>query len=406
MQLESALRRQLKRAGISSLDEAPSPQNWATFVKQVNSHYQHMQDDRDMLTRSLDLSTAEMERLQEQISGEREQLRNVIASVADAIIEFNSATQHTLVSGSNWSEGTSMMTAARRRFNLALIEAIGSIENGEAKSKEVLESVRRNFFLFSEQITRLITKMSSHLSLQSELETAGEMQQRAVPAREIIATSGMEVAAYFKPASECGGDWWGHYNLTESKTLVLVADATGHGIPSAMLTMAAKATCDVAVLTYGASLTLHHLVGMLNAVIHSIAERTFMMSSCALIIDRRERKIQFVNAGHPFPYILRNGQVLAMSGNGTPIGAVSHLQLQPKSVAYMPGDILLMYTDGITESEDSLGNEFTEKGLRRALRECSGKSAADARDAIIDSVKSFATGPQSDDRTLVVLKLD
>ena len=132
--------------------------------------------------------------------------------------------------------------------------------------------------------------------MEQELEVARTIQETLVPPNEPVAQGHFKFAGYFQPASQCGGDWWTWHQLVGDKILIVIGDVTGHGVPSAMITAAAKAACDVARSVYQDDVAVAKLLEIMNYASFESAKRKFVMTCfaaiLALTICRRGRRSQ------------------------------------------------------------------------------------------------------------------
>src|SRR5205085_8451616 len=109
--------------------------------------------------------------------------------------------------------------------------------------------------------------------LEKELELARTIQETLVPTADLIERGPIKVAGHFQPATQCGGDWWAVHDLPGDKVLIIIGDVTGHGVPAAMITAAAKAACDVGRALEGPRLTPGRLLELMNGAIFESARR-------------------------------------------------------------------------------------------------------------------------------------
>src|SRR5262249_34343362 len=160
----------------------------------------------------------------------------------------------------------------------------------------------------------LLQQTAEQARLEQELEVARAIQETLVPGTELIARGGLAFAGYYQPADKTGGDWWTWAALDGDKTLVGIGGGTGDGRPSAMITAAAKAACDVARHVHGDDVTVTRLLEIMNYAIIESAQRRLVMTCFASIVDTRAGTVTFANAGHNFPYVVRGsgGEIATM----------------------------------------------------------------------------------------------
>ncbi len=268
-----------------------------------------------------------------------------------------------------------------------------------------------NFNYMADRLAILMRETAEKATLEKELEVARTIQETLVPPPDLVERSGVRLAGYFQPASQCGGDWWTVHDLPDGRLLVVIGDVTGHGVPSAMITAAAKAACDVVRTTEGNKLTVTRLLEVMNRAIYESAKRKFVMTCFASILDTKAHTITYANAGHNFPYIVRPGageanefQVLMSRGNR--LGDLEESTYAEKSQALQPGDVLVWYTDGIVECENERGEEFGEKRFRAAIKRGLEQDPAAMRQTVVDTANQFFAGrARKDDITMVFAKV-
>jgi serine phosphatase RsbU (regulator of sigma subunit) len=404
-EIDPLLVRQLKRLGIVDLDEPPNRETWQKALSRISDHYRHAAEDRSLLTRSLELSTAEMSQLHQQLAAERDRLKGVVTAIGDALNVF-----HDVVSSrpepTSTHELTGIVTVAKRQFAAKLGEILAASAGmtpvgGDAS--EVINDIRVNFLHLADRLVQLLYDTAEKASLKKQLEVARAVQQMLVPSEDVIDRSFLRLAAHFQPAAECGGDWWAVYDMPGDRVLTVIGDVTGHGISSAIITGAAKAACDLARTFSAERLTVGQLLKIMNCSIYEAAKQKYMMTCTASIFDPGTRTMTIANAGHPFPYIARRGVVRQIAAQGSPLGAASAAEYQAQTVQLQAGDTLLWFTDGITECENDAREPFTDKRLRALFQEVASARPEQARDAIMRAISDYrGARALDDDVTLVV----
>lgn len=273
----------------------------------------------------------------------------------------------------------------------------------EVSSGDEIGVLGEHFNYMADQIVVLLQQTAEKARIEQELEVARTIQETLVPPPDLVDKGSLRFCGYFQPASQTGGDWWTWHDLTNGKVLLVIGDVTGHGVPSAMITAAAKAACDVARAVHSDDVTVSRLLEIMNYAIFESAKRKFVMTCFASIIDTRRRTITYANAGHNFPYLLRGNEFATMMIRGNRLGDVRESQYEAKTIELAPGDVLIWYTDGIVECENRNGEEWGEKRFRAAVKRSGGLDAAQMRDSIVnESLEFYADVPRKDDITMVV----
>jgi len=278
----------------------------------------------------------------------------------------------------------------------------------EIKSTDEIGMLGENFNFMADQLTVLLQQTAEKATMEKELEVAKTIQETLVPGHEPVDKGVFKFAGYFQPASQCGGDWWTWHEMVGDKILVVIGDVTGHGVPSAMITAAAKAACDVARAVHGDDIDPARLLEIMNNAIYQSAKRKFVMTCFASTIDTKRRTITYANAGHNFPYLYRateggGGEFGSLMIRGNRLGDLQESKYEVKTTDLQVGDLLVWYTDGIVECESASGEEYGEKRFRASVRRAAALDAGEIRDAVVtDAANFFGDMVRKDDITLVI----
>ncbi|MGH9374236.1 MAG: PP2C family protein-serine/threonine phosphatase [Vicinamibacterales bacterium] len=237
--------------------------------------------------------------------------------------------------------------------------------------------------------------------LEKELADARAFQQGLLPARDTV-TGRLAICCRYVPCSELGGDLYDYASTRSGRTALIVADVMGHGVSAAMLTGVVKSAfraCDVD--DYEPAAVVRRVRGHLSAFGH---ERFVTLIAAVLAAD--ERRLHYVNAGHPAGLLWSaDGTVCRLEGTGPLVSpALSSCTWEQKCLAMGPGDQLLLYTDGIS---DTLGGEHdTGEDLIVASIRKHREGGVSLLDALLSHVRARLAGrPQTDDLTLLAAKV-
>lgn len=393
--LDPLLARQLARAGANA-EAPPATEAWLKLLRSINDHYRHAADDRALLTRSMEISTAELDELRRRVEKQRDQLRIAMLGVSDALAMFESLAR---------TEGElepAMIEGAKTEFSVRLADAF-AVEGDAVETTAELSGIRTNLVRLADQLVRLLASTAQKAAIDRELAVARTVQQLLVPAGDSASGSVLHVASHFQPAAECGGDWWGFYRLSAHRDLVVIGDVMGHGIASAIMTGAAKASCELGCHVLGEGLTPGPLLRLMNVAFCRSAQQRMMMSCCAAVFDRASATVSIAGAGHPFPYLLREGGVAPITVHGQPFGADPTAVYEETHVPLHGRDLFVFFTDGLIERENGAGDQFSDRRFRAACQRASGYGAPAVRDAVVQTLNDFAGPiPAGDDITLVV----
>ena len=148
----------------------------------------------------------------------------------------------------------------------------------EVNSLDEIGMLAENFNYMADRLQVLLDETAAKAVLEKELELARTIQETLVPTADLIERGPVKVAGHFQPATQCGGNWWAVHDLPDNKVLIIIGDVTGHGVPAAMITAAAKAACDVGRALEGPRLTPGRLLELMNRAIFESARRKFVMT--------------------------------------------------------------------------------------------------------------------------------
>ena len=240
--------------------------------------------------------------------------------------------------------------------------------------------------------------------IDRELRVAGEIQERLLP-EQPPEIAGFEIAAVGLPCSDVGGDFYDFVALDDARTAVVIADVAGKGVPGALLMASARAGLRA---HFESTSEPNEVCRRLNRNLHDDTRAGQFVSLFCSILDPENRTLAYTNAGHCPPLLLRGGDVRELEIGGLVLGADEDEVYEEDSLSLQSNDLLVFYTDGITEAlgagEDLFGIERLIAVLRRVANE--GVEADAVVERILRAVRRFTVGQsQSDDMTLVVLRV-
>ncbi|MES2614858.1 MAG: SpoIIE family protein phosphatase [Bdellovibrionota bacterium] len=213
------------------------------------------------------------------------------------------------------------------------------------------------------------------------------------------------------PAAFCGGDWWNTVSL-EDKFFVFIADVTGHGTASAMVT-AAISGYYIGIkqkLLMGENLDVDHILNGFDKVLSDMggSEVRYNMTCFSCVFDFKKRTIRFANAGHNFPILVReDGKVEALIASGHRLGNTNGEPFEKKEVPLNGGEFVLFYTDGLIENKNDKNQEYGKRKLRKFIEANYEKKSSTFIELLLhDSLDFYGTSkPLEDDVTVVVTKI-
>jgi len=228
--------------------------------------------------------------------------------------------------------------------------------------------------------------------------------QRRLMGRVAPAGPALDYSAGCRQADEVGGDCYDFVPLPDGRLAVAVGDASGKGLPAALMISGVQASLRTAALfdaSDGAA-----VIGAVNRHVYSTSLSDRYATLFYAIIDRVSRVMRYVNAGHTPPLLLRrDGAAEWLESGGAPVGMFEDWSYEEGRIELRPGDVIVACTDGITEAENATGEMWGLDGLQRAATANYGRTADEMVAAVFDAMNRFTGGRQSDDATVVALRI-
>ena len=241
--------------------------------------------------------------------------------------------------------------------------------------------------------------------MENELKMARALQVNLMPSR-LPEIPGFNLAASWHSAREVAGDFYDVFPLPDGRWGVLIGDVCDKGVPAAMYMVLARS-----LIRGGAQLNSSpaKLLGQVNRALIEQSPNNMFVSVFYGIIDPAKHTLTYSLAGHNPPYVARAAEdkVEHLFKGGPVIGILPKVHLSDAKVTFAPGDMLVAYTDGLTEAFDKQGQQFGEQRLQETLSDHKKKSARKVLDSIERRLHAFIGGAsQSDDITLLVMKCE
>ena len=254
-----------------------------------------------------------------------------------------------------------------------------------------------------EQLDRTVRQQRDQL-LQ-DVELAAQVQRMFLPTRP-PSIPGLEIAGMMRPARGVSGDYYDYIPIGEHRIQIVIADVAGKGVPAALLMSATAAAVQ---LEAREKRDMLEVVSRLNSGLHSLSDSSRYVTLLLADIDARHRSLRYVNCGHN-PALLfqaKTHDVVPMNSSCFPIGMFDSESCAISSAHLTTGDVLVLYTDGVTEAENSLGEEFGMVRLSELIRRGHTLSADALMNHILVSVTDFSRDVGfADDATILVAKFN
>jgi len=236
-----------------------------------------------------------------------------------------------------------------------------------------------------------------------EMETARGIQQSFLP-ESPPRIEGFELAALNLPARQVGGDFYDFIPVSENEWGIIIADVSGKGVPAALFMALSRTLVRANVAD---NTTASQAMQKANSLISQEAKMGMFVTLFYAVLNPEKRRLQYVNAGHNPPFVVKksSGDVILLRASGIAMGVMDEVSLEEREIELDSNDIVVFYTDGITEAINGAGEQFGEKRLIETINKNADLSVKDLMGRVKDEVFTFAQGqPQHDDFTLVLLK--
>lgn len=248
----------------------------------------------------------------------------------------------------------------------------------------------------------LLNRFSAGHAISEELNMARRIQLDLLPDNPPNLER-YDIEIFYRPAREVGGDYYDFFNLPDRNLGLAVADVAGKGIPAALTMAGLKGNLEAYV----------HSIYSISEIIQKVNESSILGEGNPIltglfygVLELDSGKLTYVNAGHNPPLLVkREGESRWLDKGGLILGLSTLAEYEHGTVEIESGDVLILYTDGLTEAMDSSDSEFGTERLNKVVLENRDLSAQKIKGGILDAVNSYSKGsPQGDDQTLVVLK--
>jgi sigma-B regulation protein RsbU (phosphoserine phosphatase) len=235
------------------------------------------------------------------------------------------------------------------------------------------------------------------------METARGIQQSFLPESPPL-IEGFELAALSLPARQVGGDFYDFIPVSKNELGIVIADVSGKGVPAALFMALSRTLVRANVAD---NITASQAIQKANHLISQEAKMGMFVTLFYAVLTPEKKRLKYVNAGHNPPFVIKknSGDVILLRASGIAMGVLDDVSLEEKEIELASRDIVVFYTDGITEAINGAGEQFGEKRLIETVNQNADLSLKDLMGRVKDEVFTFAQGqPQFDDFTLVILK--
>ena len=278
----------------------------------------------------------------------------------------------------------------------------------QVKGNDQVAGLSESFNSMTTKIEQLLVVAKEKERLQTEVEIAREVQTQLFP-RELPGLPGFELTAVCNAARSVSGDYYDYRQMGEHRVAIAMGDVAGKGISAALLmaTLASSLRTQLGhcMESDGEVISTSGLVDQLNKHLYSHTSPEKYATFCLGVFDQRQGELNYTNAGHLPPILIRNGEARMFDVNGMVVGAFPFAKYGESRIRLEPEDILLFYTDGITEPENEYGEMFGEDRLIGLLIRHAGCPNSEIIQHILDAVGLWTHDKDSmDDMTLLIAR--
>jgi sigma-B regulation protein RsbU (phosphoserine phosphatase) len=252
---------------------------------------------------------------------------------------------------------------------------------------------------FAQHFRRMAEQIVQRRAQRVEMASAAAIQRAMLPTTQAtrLVEGRFDIFTHMLPAREIGGDLYDIVELDGDRVVITIGDVCGKGIPAALF-MTVTQTVMRLVVRSGQDLRAE--IGAANNLLVANNREVMFATLFCCVLDVSSGTLTYCNCGHRPPLLLRRGESTfeSLDACGPPLGISAEITYLPRSTAMVPGDLLLLYTDGVTEAENRESAQFGTNRLEQAILEMRSESAQRVVEHVVGRVTEFANGaPQSDD---------
>jgi predicted ester cyclase len=239
--------------------------------------------------------------------------------------------------------------------------------------------------------------------IEQELIVARDIQHTSLP-KEVPQLEGWQITPYYQPAREVGGDFYDFHLLSEGRLGLVVGDATGKGVPAALVMSTTLGMLQLAARALDFPSPGEVLKQVNETLLARIPSNMFVTCFYA-ILEPESGRLSYANAGHDLPYLWHSGECEELRARGMPLGLMPGMGYEEKETVLQGGDSALLYTDGLVEAHDPKGEMFGFPRLQALVSELAEEESS-LGEALLEELYSFVGEgwEQEDDITLLTLR--
>jgi serine phosphatase RsbU (regulator of sigma subunit) len=241
--------------------------------------------------------------------------------------------------------------------------------------------------------------------VEQELRVARRIQQASLP-KGVPELEGWEIAPHYQPAREVGGDFYDFFELEDGRVGVVVGDATGKGVPAALVVTATYSMLRAVAQVLG-SFSPREVLAQVNEALLARIPLNMFVTCFYAILEPKSGSLKYANAGHDLPYLWHGGgDAEELRARGMPLGLMPGMSYEEKEITLQRGESVLFYSDGLVEAHDPKGEMFGFPRLRALVAEHGAEEERSLGDLLMKELYSFVGEgwEQEDDITLLTLR--
>ena len=289
----------------------------------------------------------------------------------------------------------------------------GSVDNSD-ESRGIINSLTTSLITAIEN-DWYVLREKNRANLERDIELASAVQDSII-SKSFPESRFYDSSTFFKTASQCGGDWFGVYEVEDGKILVLFGDVTGHGTPAALITAVTRGSADMLLqfIKLGkADISKDfpsQVLQFINECIVDTGKQTYLMTMVAALIDFKNQKIFASSAGHTPPALIttvqgKNEVKYIYPATGSRLGFAKGALYETKEFEFIPGQKIIFYTDGIVEGESPKSKEYGLKNFKKSMESHGAQEPEEFIKNITNDAYTFFSGvPQKDDIALLAIR--
>ena len=270
--------------------------------------------------------------------------------------------------------------------------------------RDQLAQLGESFNRMTENLEKLLTVAKENERLNAELEIAREVQGQLYP-KSVPPSTQLAITAHYQPARMVSGDYFDFHRLAPNELCFSMGDVAGKGISAALLMATVQSSFRSRIQSQIGSMCVSEVVTELNKQLYANTAPEKFSTFFLGIFDEETSVLRYTNAGHLPPILIRKGEASLLAVDGMVVGAFPFAQYGESSIVLESGDILLLYTDGISEPQNDYDEMFGEDRLIEVVKKNAHLSDTGIINAVMDAVNQWTGSPElQDDMTMLIAR--